>query len=163
MDAKSKVLYLFLVLEGIPFTPVIDLFASRNNKQFDQYVSYRPDPFASNIDAFTISWAETKFYCFPLFSCILRVVRKTIRDKARGVLVVPQWPAQSWYPMLLAILEQPPVALPPVQKSVTNAIQDRAEAPATQEAKNSYLSCIRGKLQVKGFSADAIDTILSFR
>ena len=107
--------YLSQVLEGIPFTPVIDLFASRNNKQFDQYVSYRPDPFASNIDAFTISWAETKFYCFPPFSCILRVVRKIIRDKARGVLVVPQWPTQSWYPILLAILEQPPVVLPPAQ------------------------------------------------
>ena len=107
--------YLSQVLEGIPFTPVIDLFASRNNKQFDQYVSYRPDPFASNIDAFTISWAETIFYCFPPFSCILRVVRKIIRDKARGVLVVPQWPTQSWYPMLLAILEQPPVFLPTAQ------------------------------------------------
>ena len=28
-------------------------------------------------------------------------------------------------------------------ESVTNAIQATAEAPATQEAKNSYLSCIR--------------------
>ena len=46
-------------------------------------------------------------------------------------------------------------------ESVTNAIQVGAEAPATQEAKNSYLSCIRGKLQVKGFSADTIDIILS--
>ena len=94
---------------------MIDLFASRINKQFDQYVSYRPDPFASYIDAFTISWAETKFYCFPPFSCILTVVRKIARNKARGVLVVPQWPTQSWYPTLLAILEQPPVVLPPAQ------------------------------------------------
>ena len=63
--------YLSQVLEEIAFTPVIHLFASRINKQFDQYVSYRPDPLASYIDAFTISWAETKFYCFPPFSCIL--------------------------------------------------------------------------------------------
>ena len=107
--------YLSQVLEGIPFTPVIDLFASRINKQFDQYVSYRPYPFASYIDAFTISWTETKFYCFPPFSCILRVVRNIIRNKANGVLVVPQWPTRSWYTTLLAILEQPPVVLPPAQ------------------------------------------------
>ena len=81
-----------------------------------------------------------------------------IRDKARGVLVLPQWPTQSWYPMLLAILEQPPVVLPPAQNLLLMC-QAGAEAPATQEAKNSYLSCIRDKLQVKGFSADTIDII----
>lgn len=107
--------YLSHALEGIPFIPLIDLFASRINKQFDQYVSYRPDPFASYIDAFTISWADIKFYCFPPFSCILRVIRKIIRDQARGVLVVPQWPTQTWYPMLLPILEQPPIILPPAR------------------------------------------------
>ena len=62
--------YLSQALKGIPFTPVIDLSASRINKHFDQYMSYRPDPFASYIDAFTISWADTNFYCFPPFSCI---------------------------------------------------------------------------------------------
>ena len=107
--------YLSQAFEGIPFTPVIDLFASRINKQFHQYVSYRPDPFARYNDAFTISWIDAKFYCFPPFSCIPKVVRKIICVKARGVLVVPQWPTQSWYPMLLAILEQAPVVLPPAQ------------------------------------------------
>ena len=48
-------------------------------------------------------------------------------------------------------------------ESVTNSTQAGAEAPTTQKAKNSYLSCIRGKLQVKGFSADMIDIILSSR
>ena len=44
---------------------------------------------------------------------------------------------------------------------VTAAVQARAETPSTQEAKTSYLSCIRGKLQVRGFSTDTIDIILS--
>lgn len=105
--------YLSQALEGLPFAPVIDLFASRINKQYDHYVSYRPDPFARYIDAFSISWADIKFYCFPPFSCVLRVVRKIICDKARGILVIPQWPTQSWYPMLLQILEQLPVVLLP--------------------------------------------------
>jgi hypothetical protein len=40
-------------------------------------------------------------------------------------------------------------------------MQARADPPTSQEAKDSYLSCIRGKLQVKGFSSDTIDIILS--
>jgi hypothetical protein len=98
-------------LASIPFSPQIDLFASRINKQFEVYVSYRPDPYAKHIDAFTISWTNEKFYCFPPFSCILKAIRKVIQDQARGILVVPYWPTQTWYPMLLPILEQPPTIL----------------------------------------------------
>ena len=46
-------------------------------------------------------------------------------------------------------------------ESVTAAVQASAETSSTQEAKTSYLSCIRGKLQVRGFSTDTIDIILS--
>lgn len=101
---------------SIPFSPIIDLFASRINKQFDVYVSYRPDRNAKHIDAFTISWSSEQFYCFPPFSCILKAIRKIIQDKARGILVVPYWPTQTWYPMLLPILEQPPTILQPSTK-----------------------------------------------
>ena len=64
--------------ETLKFTPEIDLFASRLNKQLPQYCAYRPDPDAKFIDAFSISWSHIKFYCFPPFSCILRAVRKII-------------------------------------------------------------------------------------
>ena len=36
--------------------PTIDLFASRINNQTDCYVSWLPDPFAINVDAFSIEW-----------------------------------------------------------------------------------------------------------
>ena len=42
--------------ESLQFTPEIDLFASRLNCQFPQYVAYRPDPGAMAIDAFSITW-----------------------------------------------------------------------------------------------------------
>ena len=105
--------YLTTALGKLHFSPQIDLFASRLNKQFDAYVSYKPDPYARHIDAFTISWTNEKFYCFPPFSCILKAIRKIIQDKATGILVVPDWPTQSWYPLLLQILAQPPHRLLP--------------------------------------------------
>ncbi len=41
-------------LTDIDFTPSIDLFASRLNKQFDKFVSVKPEPEAFAIDAWAI-------------------------------------------------------------------------------------------------------------
>ena len=46
--------------------PSIDLFASRLNFQLRPFVSWKPDPQAFAIDAFSISWTEHNFYAFPL-------------------------------------------------------------------------------------------------
>ena len=105
--------YLATALRKLQISPKIDLFASRLNKQFDIYVSYKRDPYAKHIDAFAISWTNENFYCFPPFSCILKSIRKILQDKAKGILVVPDWPTQSWYPQLLQILVQPPQRLLP--------------------------------------------------
>ena len=52
-------------LKTLDFQPKIDLFASRLNKQLPVYCSFRPDPGASFINAFTFSWANKKLYCPP--------------------------------------------------------------------------------------------------
>ncbi len=57
-------------------TPDIDLFASRINKQLDNYVSWHPDPYAKFIDAFSESWSQFYSYIFPPFSVMTRVLRK---------------------------------------------------------------------------------------
>ena len=80
--------------------PEVDLFASRLNNKLQSYVSWSPDPFAVQIDAFTISWSQCFFYAFPPFSCILKVINKALRDHAVGVLVVPWWPTQPWWARL---------------------------------------------------------------
>ena len=92
--------------------PDIDLFASRLNNQTDRYVSFRPDPDAVAVDAFSISWRDLHFYAFPPFSVITAMLRKVVRDQARGVVVVPHWTTQAWWPMLMRLLEQDPVRLP---------------------------------------------------
>ena len=110
---KLDSLSLHNALDTLKFQPEIDLFASRLNKQFALYCSYRPDPEATFVDAFSISWADLKFYCFPPFSCLLQAVQKIIQEQARGILVVPDWPTQPWYPLLALLHVQPPVVLPP--------------------------------------------------
>ncbi|VEN50435.1 unnamed protein product [Callosobruchus maculatus] len=83
--------------------PTIDLFASANNKKCPMFVSWKPEIDAQAIDAFTISWTDLKFYAFPPFSLNLAVIKKIIKDKAEGILVVPWWPNQPWFPLLQRI------------------------------------------------------------
>lgn len=67
---------IFLQLENQFGEFDIDLFASRITHKIPQYCSWLPDPVAKQIDAFSFSWKDIKFYAFPPFSTILRTVRK---------------------------------------------------------------------------------------
>ena len=58
----------------------IDLFASRLNKKCETYVSWKPDPGAKYIDAFSLSWKDLDFYAFPPVSMILRSVGNQERE-----------------------------------------------------------------------------------
>ena len=72
------------------------------------YVSYRPDPEAFVIDAFFLQWSKLDFYAFPPFSVIPAVLSKMQREEALGVVVLPDWLAQGWYPKALEMLKQEP-------------------------------------------------------
>lgn len=80
-------------------TPEVDLFASKQNSKCPKYVSWHRDPDSFTIDAFTISWKDMYFYAFPPFPLIPKVLNKIIVERATGLLVVPHWPAQAWYPL----------------------------------------------------------------
>lgn len=81
--------------------PEIDLFASSANNKCQKFVSWHPDPNSAAVDAFTLNWHNLYFYSFPPFSLILRTIRKIINDRAEGIIVVPWWPAQPWFPLFL--------------------------------------------------------------
>lgn len=79
--------------------PEFDLFASAQNNKCSRYASWKLDPFSEVVDAFTFNWHNIKFYAFPPFSIIPRVLEKIITDQAKGILIVPNWPSQPWYPL----------------------------------------------------------------
>ncbi len=93
-------------------TPEIDLFASRINKQLPKYVSWKPDPFAIAIDAFSMSWSNAYLYIFPPFSLMTRVLGKIVADKADVLLVFPDWQTQPWWARLRKLLVGTPIDLP---------------------------------------------------
>ncbi|XP_059062817.1 uncharacterized protein LOC131855559 [Achroia grisella] len=96
--------------------PEIDLFASRTNTKCQKYISWKRDPEAFMVDAFTINWDSYFFYAFPPFSLILKCLRKIIRDSATGILVFPYWPGQAWFPLLQDLLASEIITFKPSKK-----------------------------------------------
>ena len=64
------------------------------------------------VDAFTINWANLLFYAFPPFSLITKVLQKVEEDLAEGILIVPLWETQAWYPQLMSMLIAHSLLLP---------------------------------------------------
>ena len=95
------------------FKPSIDLFASRVNTKLKQFIAYRPDPEAVAINSFSVSWSDLKFYSFPPFSCVGKVLQKITQDQATGLIIVPDWPNQPWYGSLFDICIVDPYIIPP--------------------------------------------------
>uniref|UniRef100_A0ABD2XMW6 Reverse transcriptase domain-containing protein n=1 Tax=Trichogramma kaykai TaxID=54128 RepID=A0ABD2XMW6_9HYME len=86
--------------------PEIDLFASRINKKCKRYISRFPDSYAWQIDAFTVSWTDLFFYAFPPFILVTRTLQKVREDRAEGIIIVPDWRNQPWYPLFLRLIEK---------------------------------------------------------
>ena len=98
----------------------VDLFASRLNNQLPTYCSWKPDPGCTYVDAFTLNWENLKFFAFPPFSMIPKCVQKISQDKAKGILLVPVWPTQPWFPLVLQLLYRQPWIIGPSPQLLTH-------------------------------------------
>ena len=75
--------------------------ATRINTQLKKFVSFKNDPEALYINAFTISWKHLAFYIFPPFNLVLKCLNKIIMDNAEGLIVIPRWKSQPFYSLAL--------------------------------------------------------------
>jgi len=97
--------------------PEIDLFASYINRQLPLYVAWLPEPEATSIDAFSLTWNRKFFYIFPPFSVVGRVLKKILKDQTKAILVLPHWPSQPWFPLLKTISTETMI-IPPNQMNL---------------------------------------------
>lgn len=91
------------------FEPDIDLFASRVNCQITKFVSWKPQPEAYAVNAFSLDWHHFKPYCFPTFSIIPRVLQKISLDRVTALVVIPNWPTQPFYATAMNMLVNNPI------------------------------------------------------
>ena len=64
------------------------------------------------MDAFSCSWSQEHFYTFPPFGLILRFLKKIEMEEGEGIIIVPVWPTQLWYPKLMSVLVDMPRLFP---------------------------------------------------
>ena len=81
-------------IKHLKFKPDLDCFASRLNTQLPKYISYKTDPYAYLINAFSVNWGFFKCYLFPPFSLIGRAPQKIRMHQTEIILVVPKWQTQ---------------------------------------------------------------------
>jgi hypothetical protein len=92
--------------------PQVDMFASRLNKKLDAYASWQPDPESCIIDSMSVSWENTFIYLFPPFSMFWPILSKIEQDRVpQAIIIMPDWPTQSWYPRILKKQLKPPISL----------------------------------------------------
>ena len=120
-------------------TPKIDLFASRLNNQLLTYVSYKPDPNAYTVDAFSLDWNKLHFYAFPPFSCISQCIQKIKTDKAEGILVIPHWPTQPFYSKIMKMAKGLPVIIPANAEKLVHP--NGLKSLSTVAAKTDLMVC----------------------
>ena len=102
------------ISKHLSFTPNIDLFASHLNYKFKLYSSFKPDPFAMHVDAFTLNWNTWTAFAYPPFSLLNRCLAKLDADEVKDIaMIVPVWPTAPFFGNLLRHLKSPPVLLPP--------------------------------------------------
>lgn len=133
--AFQKIIQTFGILD-------IDLFATKLNKKCQKFVSWFPDPETNLVDAFTMSWSNLRFYAFPPFAMILKAIRKIINDKAEGVLVVPFWRSQPWFPLFKRFLISDLVFLHPSKNLLSSPFRE-------YHPEWRSLTLVAGKLSAK--------------
>ena len=93
--------HLFQKISGMFGNTTLDLFASCIDYLIDRYISWKSDPEALAIDAFSIKWNTEFYYIFLPFSLLGEVTVNIYRDKTKAIVVITICPTQHWYPILL--------------------------------------------------------------
>lgn len=120
-EISSKVIQrVFLVWQR----PVIDLFATNKNRKLDLFCSRVPLEGTYQVDSLQMSWSNLSGYAFPPLNLVPLVLQKVQSDKTPLlILIAPVWKRRSWYPLLLHLLTDFPILLPPTQITILSKVK----------------------------------------
>ena len=117
------------------FVPGLALFASYLNVQIPSNVSRFLDPNGVANDAFRLSWENKKFYAFPPFSLIGAALVKIRRDQSTGIMIIPWWGAQFWFPLMLQLLLDFPNSATTEKEYIVFTIKERVSSSTRSKTK----------------------------
>ena len=142
--------------------PNLDLFASYINFQFKPYISWKPDPDAQTVNAFTFSWHDAFMYIFPPFPSYHGTSTEENQGGQRQSHSYSSIMADSTMvasPVSADVRTALTVAEP--QELANSTIQPRNNPPPLAKTAFDSMSIIRNCLQLQGISARAQEIILA--
>ena len=90
----------FQLLDKLWGPHTIDRFASSYNNQVPRFNSRYWNPGTEAVNAFTEEWSlENNWLCPPTY-LISRTINKLVRCKAKGTLIIPEWPSAVFWPLV---------------------------------------------------------------
>ena len=94
-------------------TPEVNMFATVSNSHLTRFMSPMSEPRALAVDALSQDWQGRSMYMFPPFPLLNKVIQKLRSTQAAEVvLIAPWWQSQSWFPHLLRLCVEHPLAFP---------------------------------------------------
>ena len=96
LSAKS-----FKILQELSATKfTVDTFANCTNKKCPKFYSKVPSPGSSGVNCFMFDWSNEYVYCCPPVKLVTDVVRHIIAVPCMGVLIVPNWKRDKFWPFV---------------------------------------------------------------
>lgn len=86
---------------GKPVT--LDAFACHQSAVCRRYASRRGEPAALAFDGLALDWRDEVVWLNPPWALLGDIIGKLAIERPAGVLIVPCWPSQTWWPSLLAL------------------------------------------------------------
>ena len=126
-----------------------------------KYCSYRPDPEATYIDAFSISWGDLDFYCFPPFNCILQALPKDKSGESNRNTGCPKLANSALVSFSATSPSSTTLDLSPLLNTFETASGSRGAASVGKETRTADMSCIREKLQNSGLPPKSVEIIMA--
>ena len=138
------------------------MFASRLNKQFPRYISFRPDPGAYLVDAFPAhdQWKELNGYYFSPFTCDSKGSSKTRTRQSHGDSGHPQMANSGVVLNDYENADKMPSPSAPQCQTTSVTPPSTESTSITLESGPSRLPLIWEQLHTSGLSQAASDIIL---
>ena len=97
-------------------TPLIDMFATAENRVTPVYVSPYQDDRAWAVDTLSLSWDDLGLvYEFPPAPIVPKTLQKILKSRGTTVIMIAsQHPSRQWHPLLLQLSTRPRIPLPDV-------------------------------------------------
>ena len=114
------------------FSSIMNLLATRINTQLRTFVFYRAGLNCVAENVFLINWEKEKFYAFLPLACLPQTLQKIYQDKAKGILIGPDWPSQPYYPRIIEIFLQT-TSIPPRKKKLISTKPNFTTLPTSQK------------------------------